>query len=388
MSTKHEQSANEAVDNLFVCYTAQNYLKALYLSYRRSCGGERSRILALMNRGAAEASFFETRHIDWVEVVPMLHEHRYVRVLPMDRAAPLRFAKKVGEKIGLKLSRWHRARSERQHLLSQARRAKRVFLFLERSYFSNFLLRHMRCELIEEGSSTYAPFGRSWGGRLLAKDAAPQRFPGEHRNIERVWLRSPERAMPAVRAKATPFDLDYHALPERIRAVMLRLFPLAVPPANEPAALLVSQAWCWSAIEQTRVLEFYAEIVARLRGSGLSVWLKPHPAEDPATYAALGCRILNSRIPLDSLELHGRDALFDCAFSLLASSVETATHVARRVVTVFDPSVIVERVTAEQFERAANIALENLETVLRSAKQPLQSGDGVSGEVVRAAREA
>lgn len=387
MSNERERPGAEDVDNLFVCYTAQNYLKALYLSYRRTCDGERSRILVLMHHGAFEPSFLETRHIDWVEIVPMLHEHRYVRVLPKDKAQPIRLAKKVGEKIGLKLSRWHRARMERRHLLAEANRAKRVFLFLERSYFSNFLLRHVRCDLIEEGSSTYAPFLASWGERLAAKDAALRRFPGEHRNIDRVWLRRPERAIPAVRAKAIPFDLDYHALPERIRNAMLRLFPLAVPPANEPAALLVSQAWCWSAIEQPRVLAFYAEIVARLRASGLSVWLKPHPAEDPATYESLGCRMLNSRVPLDSLELHGRAELFDCAFSLLASSVETATHVARRVVTVFDPSVIVERVTTEQYERASEIALENLEAVLRRSQQQ-SSDDVVRGEIARIAREA
>jgi Alpha-2,8-polysialyltransferase (POLYST) len=363
-ATNPPLESQSGFDNLYVCYTAQNYLKALFLAHDRARNGERSKILGLLARGAVIRSFFETAAVDWVEVEPMIHDHRYVRILPSDRRSPVRLALRIGEKARLKLARWRRARAERERLLAEARRARRVFLFLERSYFSNFLLRHVRCELVEEGSSTYAPIQRPLAERVRGPRAKRLFHPGEHANIDRVWLRRPELAGPGVEHKVGPLCLDYRRLPASVRAVMQRIFPLEHPTGSERCAIVVSQAWCWSAIDPERVYALYAEVVSRLRERGFSVWFKPHPAEDQQVYARLGCRMMNPRIPLDSLELLGRDAIFDCAFSLLASSIETAVHLARRVVTVFDARVVVERLRERDFEQARDVGLANLDAVL------------------------
>lgn len=351
-------------DNLYVCYTAQNYLKALYLAHERFQRGERSKILALFPRGAEEPSFFATAAVHWAEVEPVPHDHHYVRILPTDRAAPLRLARVICKKVRLKLQRWRTARPERQRLLAEARRVRRVFLFLERSYFSSFLLRHVRCELVEEGCSTYVPFRRPAPLRWLVPADRATQVPGEHPNVECVWLRRPELASPRVRPKVRRLELDYGALPVAARAVLRRLFPLEAPPPRARAALIVSQAWCWSSIPAERVLARYAEVVDLLRRHGFTVWFKPHPAEDPQTYAALGCRLMNRRIPLDVLELDGGITSFACAFSMLASSLDTAPHLAKHVVTVFDARVPVEHVDPAAFERGADDGIARLAALL------------------------
>lgn len=347
-------------DNLYVCYSAQNYLKALYLAHQRFHRGERSKILALFARGNEEPSFFATSAVHWAEVEHVPHDHHYVRILARDRAAPLRFARLLGRKARLKLQRWRSARPERERLLAEARRATRVFLFLERSYFSTFLLRHVRCELVEEGCSTYVPFPRAAPARWFTARADAVRHPGEHRNIDQVWLRRPELASPRVSSKVRRLELDYRALPVATRAILRTLFPLEAPADPARAAVIVSQAWCWSSIRAERVLARYAEVVALFRRHGFTVWFKPHPAEDPDTYAPLGCRMLNRRIPLDVLELDGDGVSFACAFSLLASSLETAPHLAQRIVTVFDARVPVERVDPAEFERGAEDGIARL----------------------------
>lgn len=375
-----------ALDNLYVCYTAQNYLKALYLAHGRFERGESSKILALFPRGAEEPSFFTTAAVFWAEVEHVPHDHHYVRLLPRERRAPLRLARAFGHKARLKIQRWHTARPERARLLAEARRATRVFLFLERSYFSNFLLRHVRCELIEEGCSTYVPFRKSAPARWFAPAVDQLQHPGEHPSFEHVWLRRPELASPRVAPKVKPLDLDYGALPTSVRAVLRTLFPLEVPADGSRCAVIVSQAWCWSAIDATRVLARYGEIVALLRTHGFTVWFKPHPAEDPATYASLGCRSMNRRIPLDALELAGRESSFACAFSLLASSVETAPRLARRVVTVFDARVPVERVDPMEFERGAEEGLARLATTLIELTRAARVAPGESRVALNAPR--
>ncbi|MCC7170166.1 MAG: hypothetical protein IT459_06945 [Planctomycetes bacterium] len=356
--------ADHGQDNLYVCYTAQNYLKALYLAHQRFQRGERSKILALIPRGAEEPSFFATDAVHWAEIEHVPHDHHYVRILPRDRSAPLRFARLLGRKARLKLQRWYAARPERERLLAEARRATRVFLFLERSYFSTFLLRHVRCELVEEGCSTYVPFRRAAPARWFAPPADAMLHPGEHRNVAQVWLRRPELASPRVRPKVRKLELDYSALPIATRSILRTLFPLEAPADGTRAAVIVSQAWCWSSIPAEHVLACYAEVVALLRRHGFTVWFKPHPAEDPSTYAPLGCRMLNRRIPLDVLELDGGGVSFACAFSMLASSLETAPHLAERVVTVFDARVPVERVEPDAFDRGAQDGIARLAALL------------------------
>lgn len=364
-------AAEGVVDNLYVCYTAQNYLKALYLAHQRFLRGERSKILALFVRGAEHPTFFATSAVFWADVEHVPHDHRYVRVLPQDRRAPLRMARVLGHKARLKLQRWHSARPERARLLAEARRARRVYLFLERSYFSNFLLRHVRCELVEEGCSTYAPFLRSAPARWLVSAADQLCHPGEHRNVEHVWLRRPELASPRVQSKVKQLELDYSALPLATRAILRQLFPLEAPSGPGRHAILVSQAWCWSSIDAERVLAWYGDLAALLRAHGYTVWFKPHPAEDPALYAPLCCRMMNPRIPLDVLELDGRTAPFAIACSMLASSLDTAPHLARHVVSAFDAQLQVERVTLDAFERGAAEGRERLTALLERLRDEL-----------------
>jgi hypothetical protein len=122
-------AVERAVDNLYVCYTAQNYLKALYLAHQRFLRGERSKILALFVRGAEHPTFFATSAVFWADVEHVPHDHRYVRVLPQDRRAPLRMARVLGHKARLKLQRWHSARPERARVARRgAARAARVSL--------------------------------------------------------------------------------------------------------------------------------------------------------------------------------------------------------------------------------------------------------------------
>lgn len=350
-------------DNVFVCYTAPNFLKALYLAHEAHERGERSRILALFLRGRTHPALADTSGIDWAEVAILEHTHRHVPILARDRRNWPLLARKLATKLVLKARRELLHRAERRSVLAEVARGRRVFLFLERTHFSNLILRRRTCTLVEEGCATYRPY-RVRSARSLAVE---ERYPGEHPNVTEVLLQRPEHAHERIRAKVRPFQLRYRELPAPVRARMLRGFPLELPPCERPRALIVGQAWSVSSVPLARALDFYRRLAGRLASRGFAVHLKPHPNESPAAYAGLELHLLDPRIPLDAFELRDGPPPFDCAVSVLASSLNDAPHLARRSLCFIEGEVVVEDLLAADLERVERECEKRLAALLARA---------------------
>lgn len=347
-------------DNVFVCYTAPNYLKALCLAQRAHARGERSRILCLFQRGRTHPALVDTSAIDWAEVGILEHAHRHVPILPGDRRDWPRLARKLATKLVLKARRVLLHGAERRRVLAEVGRGRRVFLFLERTYFSNLILRRRACTLVEEGCATYRPY-RVRSARTLALE---ERFPGEHVRVSEVLLQRPEHADARIRAKVRPLALQYRELPRDVRERILRSFPLELPPCVAPRALIVGQAWSVSAVPFGRTLELYRRLAGLLAARGYAVHLKPHPNEEPAAYADLGLHLLDPRVPLDAFELRDGPPPFACAVSVLSSSLNDAPHLAKRRVCFLEGEIVVEDLEPADLERAQRECEERLASVL------------------------
>ncbi len=340
--------ASPEFDNVFVCYTAPNYLKALYLAHGAHERGERSRILGLFLRGRVHPALSDTSAIDWAEVAILEHSQRHVPILARDRRDWPHLARKLATKLVLKARRELLHGAERRRVLAEVGRARRVFLFLERTYFSNLILRRRACTLVEEGCATYRPY------RLRSRlSLAPvERFPGEHEHVSEVLLQRPEHAHPRIRDKVRPFELRYRELPCEVRERILRCFPLELPASDGPRALIVGQAWSVSSVPLERALDLYRRMAALLAARGYAVHLKPHPSESPRDYAALGVHVLDPRVPLDAFELRDGPPPFDCAVSVLSSSLNDAPHLAARRVCFLEGEIVVEDLQPADLERA------------------------------------
>ena len=337
MPSDRPDAGATAYDNAFVCYTVQNYLKALYLAYRRYEEGERSKILALFYRGTAEPSCLDGGPVFWADVEHVPHANRYVRILERDRTRPLVYLTKVVEKTFLRVVRSFK-RAERALVLRAVEGAGKVHLFLEGTYFSSVLLKRRTCTLVEEGLTTYRPYGR------------PARFAGEHENVAEVLLQHPEKACEAVRRKAQRLELRYDRLPSEVRHALLGLFGVETFRRRPRTAILVGQAWSCSSVTLEDVLELYGRIAHALTSRGYAVVLKPHPIEDRRRYARIGCRMLEPRIPLGVFDLMDDPRPFDVAVSILGSSVADSARLARTVVSFVPGDTVVEDVTSPMLE--------------------------------------
>ncbi|MFO1009742.1 MAG: polysialyltransferase family glycosyltransferase [Planctomycetota bacterium] len=339
--------------NAYLCYSPQNFVKALRLAHAAHARGERSKILAWIGPELADAPFFDGRGVSWADVEVRRHPHRYVRLLDRDRARPLVLAGKLARKA------WSRARrvlatTETRALLAALADAEDVHLFLETTWYSDAVLRERRCTLVEEGVASYLPV------RGLARADGSPRYPGEHPNVRRVLLQRPDAAPPSVRAKVEPLELDYAALPADARRELLALFGMEHFAARGRAAIVVGQAWSCSSVEPDSVRGAHARIVAELGRRGFAVHVKPHPNEDADAYRALGAELLDPRLPLEVFELLERPHPFECAVSLLSSSLANAPRLARRVYRPEDGALVVEDVTPERFDELARGTLAAL----------------------------
>lgn len=340
--------ASSEFDNVFVCYTAPNYLKALYLAHLAHERGERSRILGLFLRGRAHPALADTSAIDWAEVEILEHVQRHVPILASDLRDWPRLARKLATKLVLKARRELFHGAERRRVLAEVARARRVYLFLERTYFSNLILRRRACTLVEEGCATYRPYRLRSPFALAARE----RFPGEHERVTEILLQRPEHAHPRIRDKVRPFELRYRELPREVRERILRSFPLELPANGLPRALIVGQAWSVSPVPLEQALELYRHMAALLASRGYAVHLKPHPSESPEDYAGLGVRVLDPRVPLDAFELRDGPPPFDFAVSVLSSSLNDAPHLAAKRECFLEGEIVVEDLRPADLERA------------------------------------
>lgn len=351
--------------NVFVCYTVQNYLKALYLSYLQHQLGERSKILALFYAGTADPGLLQSAEVFWADVEHMPHRNAYVRILQRDPAW-LR-ARKAAHKGLLSLSRLLLKAGERKRLLASLAQAERVFLFLENTYFSAFILKHRVCTLVEEGLTTYKAYRpASW---------QQPRYPGEHRNVSEVLLQHPQLAAESIRHKTRRLDLDYGGLPADVRRVLLRVFGLEDFTRQPHTAIIVGQAWARSSVDGQSVARLYRKIGAVLRSQGFDLVFKPHPSEDPSDYADLDCRLINPRIPLEVFDLRDDGSSFDHAVSILAGSLGDARRLARRKTCFVQSDLVVEAVPQaliDELEQSAEATLREQLVDLGAAEASAQ----------------
>lgn len=104
-------------ENVYLCYSPQNYVKALYLAYFTHLRGERSKVLALAWSGDGGRAFFDAEPVFWADVEDLVHEHRYVRLLARDRLRPHVFVGKLALKAYFRARRVMN-RAARQSLMS------------------------------------------------------------------------------------------------------------------------------------------------------------------------------------------------------------------------------------------------------------------------------
>lgn len=357
---------SESHDNLFVCYNTQNYLKALYLSYLEHEAGRTSSILALVNEEAASPSFFDTRLVTWAVVEYWVNTNPYIRILESDKRHPLILLKKVVQKAYLKAHRTLMKSGERKQLLEALAGSEKVHIFLERTYFSHHILKHRKCVLIEEGLASYRPYPI----RLLSPFS--ERFPGGHQGIQEVLLQHPERAEGSVRAKAKLLELNYAALPREVKSALLAVFGLEEFQRDDRSAIIVGQAWGQSSVEFAETAELYDLVARWLESRSYTVYLKPHPSEELAKYEALNCRILDPLIPIEAFELIEGEYAFDCAVSVLRSSLTNSPRLARSVLSLVRQEILVEELSPSILNEMKLRASTDLAAALDSPHDLLQ----------------
>ncbi len=347
-------------DNVFVCYTPQNYLKALYLAYRAHEEGQRSKIIALFVRDIGKPSFLCADAVYWADIEYMPHSNGYIRVFDHDKKRPAVYLSKLARKACSRFFRFAFQSGERSRLLRAVGRTSRVYLFVESSYFSTFLLSRRVCTLVDEGLATYKPY------RTRALGPGDWQFPGEHPNIDTVLLQYPELAADAVRSKVQPLELRYRDLPRDVREILLPLFGLDTFRREERSMLLVGQAWSYASVDFAEILEFYRAVIDLFQERGYRVWLKPHPSESIESYQSLGCEIIDPCMPLEAFEFRGEDHPFEVAVSLLGSSLANVPHLARTNLSFLN-GVVVEDVRRESLS-AIRIDKQRLREVCFEAR--------------------
>ena len=330
-------------DHLYLCYTPQNYFKALFLAHEKYERGESVRILALFLQGREDLAFFRTEKVYWAEIELRLHKNKYIRILPADLSNPLSYLRKASRKIAGRLARTFRRRAELRALVDSVMDSGTLYLFLESTYFSSHLLKHRKCTLIEEGLSAYKPYFSRIGR------AARARYPGEHPSVSEVWLRYPERANKRVLPKVKPLVLDYERLPGQARNILLKLFGLSDFVREPRSAIVVGQAWSQSVVGSQPMLVHYKKVVDWLSAQGYSVFVKPHPSEDPGPYQEMGGTLLNAKMPLELFALGTEPYAFDVALSFLESSLVGASHLAEVYECYLTGDAVVEEISLEQF---------------------------------------
>ncbi len=326
-------------DNVFVCYSTQNYLKALHLAFRGYENGESSKILVLTCATDSRLRLVRPDLVFWAHVEHEVHDNRFVRITGRDRRRPHALLGKTLHKVGIRARRGLLRRAQLRRVLDHVDEGGRVFLFLERNYFSDRILARRRCTLVEEGISSYLPH-RGDGEKK-----------GHHPNVDAVLLRDPDRARGVVPEKIRPLELDYQSLPVRVRSALLSLFGLGEFQRAEDSALIVGQAWSCSSVPVRHAVELYRAWIAALRDRGRSVWFKPHPNESRRAYADLDCELLDPTIPIEVFDLIEDGPAFGQAFSALRSSVAMSRQLAEHVACVVDEDMVVEDLQRADFDR-------------------------------------
>jgi hypothetical protein len=340
--------------NVYVCYSLQNVLKALYLSWFRMERRERSKIVAICPPDVLSLFRAGAEHAAWVDVEFVPDTSPYTRILFQDRKRPVRLFAKVAAKFVKRIQRQLMKGSERRRILSLLCDCERVFLFLERSYYSDFILRERTCTLVEEGLSTYKPYPQwsSWRSR--------NRFPGEEANVDAVLLKYPEQAIGAVRKKADRVEFNYQSLPLGPRKDLVAFFGLRAPTSSGRTAVIVGQAWSCSPANWESVLAFYAKLIDELSASGYAVCFKPHPIENVDDYQVMNCQVLQSKVPIEVFDLLEDVPAFDLAVSILECSIDGVSRIATRRICLIEGDLLVEQCTQELLDNAMPIALAKL----------------------------
>lgn len=338
-------------EHFFVCYTTQNFLKALVLAYQRFEAGESSKILLLLRPEQRLESFLEQESLWWTTIEFIEDDNPYVRVRRSDRARAAQLLGKLSRKAYFKLRRKLFKGGQRQHILDIVDEGRRVYLFLEKTYYSNHILAHRPCVLVEEGLATYRPYASRLG------EGHSTRYPGSHPNVQEVWLLRPGDADASIAHKVRPVDFDYAGLPPQVGAAIRRLFGSLPAHLPSPCALIVGQAWCCGNIEFSQVLELYERLIEGLHRMDLEVHLKPHPNEELKVYQGLPCKLLSPARPLELIGVNVEAPPYALAVSVLGSSMTHIKGVAQRKLALLDEELIVE----ELRDAHMAVALDNLE---------------------------
>jgi hypothetical protein len=344
-------------DNVFVCYSAQNYLKALYLSHEEHEKGRSSKLILLMNRKFIQQMYIENKPIYWAVIEYLEDTNPYVRVLESDSTP--RHLQKLICKTYLKLKRAVLKGEERRQLLEAVDEGERVFLFLERNYYSSCILRHRSCTLVEEGLAAY----RDYPPVLLSGSGGE--FPGSHEGIDEVWLQHPERAHGRAAEKARQVEFNFEALPSEAKQALLEIFGMKDLELKQPAAIITGQSWGCSSVKFADILTLYARVEDCLRANSLEVYFKPHPHEDLRNYHGLTCHVLEPLVPLEVFGMRDDAPLFECAVTVLGSSLTSLSPLARNIVRLHPSEVIVEEFKQSMLDKMLSSQLPELEGVLK-----------------------
>lgn len=242
-----------------------------------------------------------------------------------------------------------------------------LYIFHDQNIISKHYLRKSKAVLIEDGKVNYAKTRVTPGiikpiYRFILGCNPKYRVIGDHPKICKILLTNPNKSLCEVSHKVLPLynHLNFDAC---VINQLTLSFNIDSPELSYDAdnVMLLTQPLDWAGFCTTEEkVNIYIKICEYLVSKGKTVYIKPHPKEEPIDYECclsfIGGRILNAKAPLEVLSF----VLYDYKveyISLLTSSEIFECNKFKSVKNLVDD---LREWKADNFEKIKELALESI----------------------------